>query len=200
MGYCQIARHLPKEECEGATILLIVLPEYNLDSDLIFWCQSLGFDRDNITVFHSDEANVIKEKYFDVIYVSSGNTFEILDYMRKNDLMKFIKDCVYQGACYVGASAGAHIAGMDVEAALAVEENYIGLTDFRALGLFHGIAIPHFDYSDRVRYEAYKRAIDSGKYVYVSTIGNDETEVISKEFHQILCEHACEKVKEVIML
>lgn len=177
LGNHLIAKSLSQEECACRKILLITLPEYELDHDLIFWCRMLGFSEQNITVFH--EGTELAD-FYDIIYVSEGNTFEILEYIRNSGLVEFIKNCIGRGACYIGASAGAYIAGTDIEAALPFDKNRTGMTDFTALGLFNGVVIPHYDGDDERRYLSYKRAKDSGKYEYVLRIADEEAEVLSK--------------------
>lgn len=197
-GYDQIKENLPKEEIKDASILLITLPEDGLEDALRFWCEHLGFEEEYITVFCEEDAKYIKEEHFDVIYVSDGNTFEMLDYLKKNRLLEFIRENVEEDACYIGCGAGAWIAGKDVERALALEENTVGLTDFNALGLFAGIAIPCFNKENEVRKKVYIDAINSEKYGYVAIIGINEAEVMYKGLHKTLSEYDMEFMRDVV--
>ena len=45
---------------------------------------------------------------------------------------------------YISGSAGAHIASKDVSHVLEADENAVGLSDFRALGLLNGVLICHY--------------------------------------------------------
>lgn len=196
-GYDQIKENLPKEEIEGTSILLITLPEDSLEDDLVFWSGILGFEEENITVFRAEDAEYIKKQCYDVIYVSDGNTFKMLDYIKKNQLVEFIRECVDADTCYIGSGAGAWIAGKDVERALALEENTIGLTDFKALGLFAGIAIPCFNEGNSTTKEVYIDAINSQKYGYVATIGTNEVEVMYKGLKKNISSHDIKIIKEI---
>ena len=89
-------------------------------------------------------------------------------------MVSLIKKNVERGADYIGASAGAHIAGMDIEAAIPFDRNRLPVTDFEGLALFNGVAIPHYEAGDERRFLSYKTARDSGKYQVVYTIGNEE--------------------------
>ena len=193
LGYEVIAPHLPQEMCEQGRILLITLPEYEIHTDLIFWCRILGFSEENITVFDGKKADKIKQEQFDVFYVSEGNTFDLLQYMRDNDLMELIREGVANGACYIGASAGAHIAGLNVEAAIPFDKNRVGMTDFTALRLFEGVAFPHYDTYDYKRMACLRDIEKSGRYVYVPAIGDMDVEVMEEPFLQTLRETAHEK-------
>lgn len=192
LGYEVIAPQLPQEMCEESRILLITLPEYEINADLIFWCRILGFAEENITVFDAQKADLIKQEQYDVFYVSEGNTFDLLQYMRDNDLMEMIREGVADGACYVGASAGAHIAGLNVEAAIPFDKNRVEMTDFTALGLFEGVAFPHFDTSDYKRMARLMDIEKSGRYSYVAVIGEMDVEVMEDPFQKILREAARE--------
>ena len=53
--------------------------------------------------------------------------------------MKFIQQQMKRTDCtYIGSSAGAMIAGTDIYLAEDFDENIVGLTDLKALGLFDG--------------------------------------------------------------
>ena len=73
--------------------------------------------------------------------------------MRKNGLLKFIQQQMKRTDCtYIGSSAGAMIAGTDIYLAEDFDENIVGLTDLKALGLFDGSVIPHYSRRDLKRY------------------------------------------------
>lgn len=179
LGYGLVEKYLKEEKLEKKKILLITLPEYEIDLKLIKACVNMGFQEQFVTVFQEEKRQEIEEVCFDYIYVSEGNTFEILEYIRQNQLVSLIRKNIKNGADYIGASAGAHIAGMDIEAAIPFDRNRLAVTDFEGLGLFNGVAIPHYDASDVRRFLSYKTARDSGKYQVVYTIGNEEILKIS---------------------
>lgn len=67
--------------------------------------------------------------------------------------MKFIQQQMKRTDCtYIGSSAGAMIAGTDIYLAEDFDENIVGLTDLKALGLFDGSVIPHYSRRDLKRY------------------------------------------------
>lgn len=140
-----------EEEREKKTILLISIQEYRIDEILKQASMELGFLEEHIFLA-SGQIN-LKKMRPDYIYVTEGNVYQVLDYMRKNGLLKFIQEQMKRTDCtYIGSSAGAMIAGTDIYLAEDFDENIVGLTDLRALGLFDGSVIPHYSRQDLIRY------------------------------------------------
>lgn len=89
----------------------------------------------------------------DVLAIPGGNTFDLLDYMRRNDLLAALKDFVGRGGKVYGGSAGAIVLGADIAIADVktggLDSNDIDLADTRALDLLGGAVVyPHFEESD----------------------------------------------------
>jgi len=81
----------------------------------------------------------------DLLFVGGGNTFRLLGHVRDHGFVGAVRDLVAGGGDYYGGSAGAQLACTDVEMALRLDENELGLTDFSALGLVSSFdALPHF--------------------------------------------------------
>ena len=74
----------------------------------------------------------------DCIYVSGGNTFFLLQELRKTGVDRCIIEQVEQGKLYIGESAGAMI--LDDHLALTP-----GFTDFGGLGIVSFYPVVHFD-------------------------------------------------------
>ncbi len=102
----------------------------------------LGFNKENIYEFKIGESK-IDINDFDVIYMMGGNTFYLMDMIRKYDFDKEIISALDNGAIYIGSSAGSIILGNSIEYALPFDENSVGLKDFAGLKLVDGIIIPH---------------------------------------------------------
>lgn len=130
-------------EREKKTILLISIKEYRIDEILKQASIELGFTDEHI--FLASGQIDLKTMHPDYIYVTEGNVYQVLDYMRKNGLLKLVKEQMKRADCtYIGSSAGAMIAGTDIYLAEDFDENIVGLTDLKALGLFDGSVIPHY--------------------------------------------------------
>jgi dipeptidase E len=107
-----------------------------------------GFKARNITYFNiAEKKDYSQPLNFDGVYVCGGNTFFILDRIRKTGLDKPLKDFVKSGKVYVGFSAGSIIMGKSIEIAgwgSEGDENEIGLMDLRGLGLTDIVVSPHY--------------------------------------------------------
>ena len=80
----------------------------------------------------------------DVIYVSGGNTFYLLNELRKSYVWQAIKNAVKAGKIYIGESAGAIVAAPGTRYATLMDENSANMSDFTGLNLVDFCVVPHF--------------------------------------------------------
>ena len=80
----------------------------------------------------------------DIIYVSGGNTFYLLNELRKSRGWQAIKNAVKAGKIYIGESAGAILAAPDTRYATPMDENSPNMSDFTGLNLVDFCVVPHF--------------------------------------------------------
>lgn len=84
----------------------------------------------------------------DYIYVTGGNTFFLLQELKRKGADAIIFSLVMQGKPYIGESAGAIIASTDTEYMRAVNFDPVSkapeLTEFSSLGLIDRYVIPHY--------------------------------------------------------
>lgn len=80
----------------------------------------------------------------DIIYVSGGNTFYLLNELRKSCAAQAIKNAVKAGKIYIGESAGAIVAAPDTRYATLMDENSAKTSDFTGLNLVDFYVVPHF--------------------------------------------------------
>jgi dipeptidase E len=75
----------------------------------------------------------------DIIYVEGGNTFYLLDQIRKKKFDQLIKSKLNKGALYAGVSAGSYVVCPTIEMALWGDSNdgldRCGITNFRGMSL-----------------------------------------------------------------
>lgn len=102
----------------------------------------LGFKEENIFEYKIGERK-IDINNFDIIYMMGGNTFYLMDMIRKYNFDKVIKKAINKGIIYIGSSAGSIILGDSVEFALPFDENNVNMKDFTGLKIIDGIIIPH---------------------------------------------------------
>ena len=84
----------------------------------------------------------------DCIYVSGGNTFFLLQELRRTGVDRCIIEQVEQGKLYIGESAGAMILAPNIEYAKGMDDCYSrvsGMEDFVGLGLVGFYPVVHFD-------------------------------------------------------
>lgn len=112
---------------------------------------SLGFKEITFLDLHN-QIDTKDLPYFEVIYVCGGNTFSILDQIRKQELDSLIISLVKNASFYIGVSAGSIIAGSDIAIAgwdKTWDENLVDLKDTTGLNLVDFAISPHFVEKDR---------------------------------------------------
>ena len=165
-----------KDPC-GSSIVVVSYPDYGLDDKILHnLTEILGFKAENVMFSHKGIPGSLIPDY---IYVTEGNTFEILWYMQHEDLISYIKEMMnkQEDLVYIGSSAGAIIAGTDILVAKDFENNPVGRMDFSSLGLFDGAIIPH---CGKDEFEIYKsnNAYILDLYGNVLRVGNEDVLVI----------------------
>lgn len=109
------------------------------------------------------EFNIAKENgfvnfpKFDIYYVCGGNTFYILDRMRKTGVDKILIDAIKNGKFYLGVSAGSIIAGPDIEVAGLGDPNDVNIEDLTGLKLVKYIVTPHYNQKEKSIVEEFKK-------------------------------------------
>lgn len=84
----------------------------------------------------------------DCIYVSGGNTFFLMQELRRTGADRYITEQVGKGKTYIGESAGAMILAPDIEYAKDMDDHLTltpDFTDFGGLGIVSFYPVVHFD-------------------------------------------------------
>jgi dipeptidase E len=85
---------------------------------------------------------------FDVLYIQGGNTFHLLDQMRRSGADRIIQELVAgHGTVYCGVSAGSIVAGPEIGIAAWSpdwDRNEVDLTDLTGLRLVPFLLSPHY--------------------------------------------------------
>jgi len=109
--------------------------------------QSLGFSIDILDIVNSSE-EVIKEKIKQTpyLYISGGNTFYLLQELKRKHLLPSIKSQIDEGMIYIGESAGAMITTLDIEYAQIMDDKNLAndLNDYSAFNLIDFAIVPHY--------------------------------------------------------
>ena len=178
-----IGKELSNEKLESKRIFLFHEPHYSIEEMLIHSCLSLGFQRENILLSGQQkrEEDILNSDY---IYCTEGNTFEIMSLLRERGLVPLFRKAFKRGAVYIGASAGAIIAGESIEEAKFSDRNFMKMTDFEGLCLFDGIVMPHFtkmDFEEFLRDNAHLKE----KYQKIYSVGDEECIVLGKDGREV---------------
>lgn len=114
----------------------------------------LGIEVAEVNIAKNDNFPNLSE--FDIYYVCGGNTFYILDRMRKTGIDKILIDAVRNGKFYLGVSAGSIIAGPDIEVSGLGDPNDVSLEDLTGLKLVSYIITPHYNQKEKNIVEEFK--------------------------------------------
>jgi dipeptidase E len=116
----------------------------------------LGIPKKNIKFINISKDDSINDKNFDVVYVCGGNTYYILDRLRKTGLDKLIKKLVNKSVIYIGVSAGSILAGKSIQIAGWGSEgdpNNVKIKDLNGFNFTNIAIFPH--YKNRLKKELF---------------------------------------------
>lgn len=86
----------------------------------------------------------------DIVFVGGGNTFYLLQEMRRTDFQSALEKELARGAIYAGSSAGSCVAGPDIGPIGLMDDPAAApeLKSTKGLGLVDFLVIPHYKRSD----------------------------------------------------
>ena len=110
---------------------------------------SLGLIVNEIEITQCSK-NKIKDVLYDCdcIYISGGNTFFLMQELRKTGTDKLIIEQIEKGKLYIGESAGAMILAPNIEYAKDMDDHLTqtpDFTDFKGLGIVEFYPVVHFN-------------------------------------------------------
>lgn len=126
---------LPAEICASADQWL----RSNLD------LLGVNYQLDTWQTLGDHEPSELHPELVDLLFVGGGNTFRLLDRVRRHGFVQPTRRFWNAGGDYYGGSAGAVLACESIEIADGHDPNEVGLRDLTGLGLLAGVAVlPHF--------------------------------------------------------
>lgn len=138
------------KEIKLAFIPTAAFPEENKDfveivrNDLL----TFGFEIEDVYL-EGENTDSLYEKLskFDIIFVNGGNTFYLLDQIRKSGFDTIIEKLLDEEKLYVGVSAGSYVACPTIEVATWKNEdtNVVKLTDLTGLNLVPFLLKAHYE-------------------------------------------------------
>ena len=118
----------------------------------------------------------------DIIYVSGGNTFFLLQEMKRSGADQLIMQEISRGKPYIGESAGSIITSPDIEYIKYMDpvDKAPGLSDYSSLNLVDFYILPHYNNFP------FKKAADKIFELYstklpLRTISNDEVILVNND-------------------
>ena len=130
--------------------------------------EDFGYEVENFDVSIFSE-EIAKEKLSEAktVFISGGNTFYLLQELKRKNLTSYLKERIENGLLYIGESAGSVIATPDIEYASIVDDKTLAteLNDYTGLNLVDFYIVPHFEEepfveSSRNTVELYKDKLD----------------------------------------
>ncbi len=84
----------------------------------------------------------------DIIYVTGGNTYYLLEHIQKSGFAAVLKEKLDQGCYYFGCSAGAVVAGPRIDFIEDMDDASRGTPDgYGAMALVDFLVMPHIDHA-----------------------------------------------------
>ena len=130
--------------------------------------EDFGYEVENFDVSVFSE-EIAKEKLSEakIVFISGGNTFYLLQELKRKNLITYLKERIENGLLYIGESAGSVIAAPDIEYASVIDDETVAteLDDYTGLNLVDFYIVPHFEEepfveSSRNTVELYKDKLD----------------------------------------
>ena len=130
--------------------------------------EDFGYEVENFDVSIFSE-EIAKEKLSEakIVFISGGNTFYLLQELKRKNLITYLKERIENGLLYIGESAGSVIAAPDIEYASVIDDKTVAteLDDYAGLNLIDFYIVPHFEEepfveSSRNTVELYKDKLD----------------------------------------
>lgn len=108
--------------------------------------EKLGLIVDTLEISSAKNSEIERKlKDNDYIYVTGGNTFFLLQELRRTQADKIIIDQILSGKLYIGESAGSMILSPNIEYVMEMDDYKVApnLKSFEALGLIDFYPLPH---------------------------------------------------------
>ena len=130
--------------------------------------EDFGYEVENFDVSVFSE-EIAKEKLSEakIVFISGGNTFYLLQELKRKNLITYLKERIENGLLYIEESAGSVIAAPDIEYASVIDDKTVAteLDDYAGLNLIDFYIVPHFEEepfveSSRKTVELYKDKLD----------------------------------------
>lgn len=150
----------------------------------------LGYELEIIDISKYDE-DYLKNKLSktECICISGGNTFYLLQELKKKNLIGLLYERIKEGLFYIGESAGAIIMSENIEYSQMMDDKSIAseLDDYTGVNVFEHYVLPHigeypFEESTQKILENYQDKIS------LVAINNSEAILVNDSGYTVVCE------------
>ncbi len=126
-------------------------------------------------------------KAADVVYISGGNTFFLLQELKKSGADQLIIDHINSGKLYIGESAGSVILAPDIEYVKAMDDCRTApeLPDFASLSILDFYPLPHYKNFPFIK-AGNKVVRDYGNALPLVPFNNKQAIIVDENGHQIM--------------
>ncbi|OJK06302.1 peptidase [Acinetobacter baumannii] len=141
-----------KESLLGKTVTFI--PTASIPEEITFYVDNdkVAFEKLGIKI---EILNIDKESYEvientlnknDYIFISGGNTFYLLQELKRTKTDEIIKKLINQGKLYIGSSAGAIVLAHELDYIKSLDDcsKAPDLVDTKGMGIINFSVLPHF--------------------------------------------------------
>lgn len=152
--------------------------------------EELGYQLHMLDIAKVDESVSVQElQRTDCVCISGGNTFYLLQELKKKHLTELLASRIREGMFYIGESAGAIIAAPDIEYNQIMDDKTLApeLTDYAALSVFDHPVLPHlgeypFETSSRETFARYQNSLK------LIPLNNHEAVLVNERGYTVLRE------------
>jgi uncharacterized peptidase lmo0363 len=179
----EVAALLPECAGELSGKRVVFIPAASVVEKVAFFVKSgekalekLGMVVDELDLIQADAAEIRRKiADSDAIYICGGNTFFLLQEMKRTGADTLIAAAVHAGKLYIGESAGAMVAAHNIEYAALIDtpKKAPDLQSFAALGLVDFYPVPHYT-NPPFQKAAHKMAEQYGGQFEIKAISNHE--------------------------
>jgi dipeptidase E len=106
----------------------------------------LGLTVTDYSLVDKTKEQVMNElEKFDILFVSGGNTFYLLEHSNKSGFTQLIKEDYFKDKLYIGSSAGSVLLSNSIEPIKFLDDPSVtSLTSYEAIGLLDFTIYPHW--------------------------------------------------------
>jgi len=139
------------EPLKGKKVAFI--PTASINEEITFYVdegkealQKLGLIIDELEISILEKEEISKKlEICDYIYVSGGNTFFLLQELKRTGTDKFLIEQIKLGKVYIGESAGSVILSSNIEYIKEMDDcSVVNLESFSSLGIIDFYPLPHY--------------------------------------------------------